>query len=211
MLNTNFDENELSWQKMKGLIPAVVQDNQSKEILMLGYMTKEALAKTLETRKVTFFSRSKNKLWTKGETSGHYLEVCDIRADCDQDCIVVKAQALGPTCHLGNVSCFETKEEYPNNFISSLEKIINTRKNVDPKKSYTASLFTAGLFRMAQKVGEEGLEVALASVSTCKQKLCEESADLLFHLLVLLSAKGLSFNDVIRELRLRGHKKDDNN
>lgn len=201
-----FDENNVNWQKMKGLIPAVVQDVIHKNILMLGYMTKEALVKTIQTGQVTFYSRSQKKLWTKGETSGNFLKVCEISTDCDQDALLILAKPSGPTCHLGDVSCFAKMSYRQNDFISMLERTIEVRQKDNTNNSYVASLMRQGINRISQKVGEEGLEVALAAVSQNKEQVCEEAADLVFHLLVLLRAKGLGFNDVLAVLAHRASK-----
>jgi len=212
--------NELDWQKMGGLIPAVVQDEATKRILMLGYMNQESLAMTLATKQVTFFSRSKNALWVKGESSGNYLHLCDIFPDCDGDSLLVTARPIGPTCHQGTASCFkgeiyENGEEGDGNpensaakaiqddVFSHLEKTIESRYVERPQGSYVTSLFNDGLSRIAQKVGEEGVEVALAAVVEDKQTLSEEAADLLFHLLVLLRMKDIPFKEVLSVLQRR--------
>jgi phosphoribosyl-ATP pyrophosphohydrolase/phosphoribosyl-AMP cyclohydrolase len=200
-----FDYSLLDWQKMNGLIPAIVQDKDSNQILMLGYMNQEALAKTIESNLVTFYSRSKASLWTKGETSGNYLTVCHIDHDCDKDAILIKATAQGPTCHLGNTSCFA--EQCDKNMIAYLEETIRLRKNQPIEDSYTSSLFNAGLMKIAQKVGEEGVEVALAGVVQDKDALCNELADLFFHMLVLTAARDLRFEDVLSVLSARAAKK----
>ncbi|MBI2791408.1 MAG: bifunctional phosphoribosyl-AMP cyclohydrolase/phosphoribosyl-ATP diphosphatase HisIE [Gammaproteobacteria bacterium] len=203
-MKITFDDTALDWQKMNGLIPAIVQDLQSKQILMLGYMNRESLAKTLESKQVTFYSRSKQALWTKGETSGNYLTVCSICHDCDSDAILITAQAQGPTCHKGNTSCFGVSDD--KNMIAYLEKTIAERKKEPNENSYTSSLFKQGITRIAQKVGEEGVEVALAAVSQSKEALCQELADLFFHMLVLTSAKDLTFQDVLAVLANRAIK-----
>lgn len=200
---TELDAKNLAWDKMQGLIPAIVQDEKTGSVLMLAYMNQEALAQTLKTKELTFFSRSKNALWIKGETSGNKLKLVSISKDCDQDALLIQAKPLGPTCHTGAVTCFGTPKDHSLSFINSLEAIIASRKNADPNTSYTAKLLASGLNRIAQKVGEEGVEVALAAVVESEQKLCEELADLLFHVLVLLQAKKLRLQDVIKVLQAR--------
>lgn len=196
------DIEALNWEKVGGLIPAIIEDAVSGRVLMLGYMNKEALEKTLKTRQVTFFSRTKNRLWTKGETSGNFLNLVDLAADCDNDTLLVLVNAVGPTCHLGNTSCFgklQSKWE----FLRELEKLLASRKGADPAASYTASLYARGTKRIAQKVGEEGVETALAATVHDKEELKNEAADLVYHLLVLLQAEGLELSDVIGILRER--------
>ncbi len=189
----------LAWDKMAGLIPAIVQDQASKQILMLGYMNEAALLQTLHSQKVTFFSRSKNRLWTKGETSGNYLQLCEILPDCDNDSLLITAKPLGPVCHQGSQTCFNSGLP----ILEQLEQIIIQRQTERPEGSYVAALFAQGIARMAQKVGEEGVEVALAAMQNNPHALSEESADLLFHMLVLLQAQGLSFNAVVQVLQKR--------
>ncbi len=186
---------------IKDLIPAVIQDANTNQILMLGYMNQEAYDQTLATNLVTFFSRSKNRLWMKGETSGNTLEVVSIFPDCDNDTVLIRANPKGPTCHNGTTSCFYSDAE----FIQDLEKIIQQRESNPSEKSYVSTLFNSGLNRMAQKVGEEGVEVVIAALQKDDNELCGEAADLLFHLLVLLRARKLNFSDVIKVLRER-HK-----
>lgn len=200
----SIDMNAVNWQKVGGMLPAIVQDYQSSEVLMLGYMTKEALQKTIVTGKVTFFSRSQRKLWTKGETSGNFLSVVEMALDCDDDTLLVLANPTGPTCHLNRVSCFE--EVSKNSqwvFFSRLEKMLEERKDADSSHSYTAKLYQSGTKRIAQKVGEEGVEVALAGVSKDKEELLNESADLLYHLTVLLKDQDLTWSEVISVLKER--------
>ena len=199
------DINTLDFEKGNGLIPAIIQDNRTMEVLMLGYMDKAALEKTLQTKKVTFFSRTRNQLWTKGETSGAFLELVDMAADCDNDTLLVRAVPMGPTCHTGQKSCFGELADAPLEWLPLLEDVIERRKKDDnPEVSYTARLFQRGLSRMAQKVGEEGLETALAAV-TDDPNFIGEASDLIFHLLVLLNAKGFRLTDVSKYLRTR-HK-----
>ena len=199
------DSKQLAWQKMEGLLPAIVQDVETGAILMLGYMNQQALQQTLASRQVTFYSRSKQRLWTKGESSGHYLQLVHITADA----LLIQATPSGPTCHLGNKTCFAQQQQTDWTFIQDLQTVIATRKQQDPKASYVADLFAKGVTRIAQKVGEEGVEVALAAVTgeeTNSASLRSEAADLLFHLLVLLTAKGLTLSDVIAELKRRSEK-----
>lgn len=193
----------LNWDKVDGLIPAIVQDSTSAQVLMMGYMNPEALAKTLETGHVTFFSRTKQRLWTKGETSGHVLQLVHIAADCDQDTLLIQARPHGPTCHLGNVSCWKDDRLADASFLSYLEQVIADRKGADPESSYTARLFGKGIKRIAQKVGEEGVETALAATVQDRDELLNESADLLYHLLVLLQASDVSSAGVMEILRQR--------
>ncbi|MBS0290529.1 MAG: bifunctional phosphoribosyl-AMP cyclohydrolase/phosphoribosyl-ATP diphosphatase HisIE [Proteobacteria bacterium] len=200
-----FDIETLAWQKVNGLMPAIVQDIISKQVLMLGYMDKMALQKTLSTKLVTFYSRTRAALWVKGETSGNYLQLCEITADCDKDTLLITARAKGPTCHQGSTSCFPLSEDLSKDVLLGLEQTIKERQNLMPKESYVASLFAAGTARIAQKVGEEGVEVALAAL-TDPQNLCEEVADLLFHILVLLREKDLAFADVLSVLAVRSKK-----
>lgn len=201
---TKEDIPALNWAKTDGLIPAIVQDATSGQVLMLGCMNEEALAKTLETGKVTFFSRSKGRLWTKGESSNNWLHLVDIAKDCDSDALLVLARPDGPTCHRGTVSCFSPLE-HKWNFLRSLEVLIEGRRNADPSTSYTAQLFARGTKRIAQKVGEEGVETALAATVKDKEELKNEAADLVYHLLVLLADANLELADVIDILRAR-HK-----
>jgi phosphoribosyl-ATP pyrophosphohydrolase/phosphoribosyl-AMP cyclohydrolase len=196
----------LDWDKGAGLLPAIVQDAQTGRVLMLGYMNRESLRRTLDSRRVVFFSRSRNALWTKGETSGHYLDVVDVSADCDSDTILVLAHPQGPTCHKGTGSCF-AEAAVPAAahlaFLSALEATIAQRIAENPEGSYTARLHASGIGRIAQKVGEEGVETALAAVTREDDELLGECADLLYHLLVLLKARNLSFDEVVRELASR--------
>lgn len=200
------DIEALAWEKMGGLLPAVVQDASSQAVLMLGYMDKAALQATLSTKQVTFFSRSKKALWTKGETSGHVLalDAITILQDCDHDALLVYALPQGPTCHRGTTTCFVTND--PKNdwdFLQQMETVIMDHSTRSPEKSYIARLFAAGMGRMAQKVGEEGVEVALSAVLDGAEELCEEAADLLFHLLVLLKARGSTLSHVVDVLKSR--------
>lgn len=187
----------LDWQRSGGLLPTVVQDADTLRVLMLGYMNAEALQATLESGRVTFFSRSRQRLWTKGEGSGHFLDLVDIRADCDGDTLLVLARPHGPTCHLGRASCFP---ESPADFLAVLDALVALRERQRPAGSYTTELFDAGTRRIAQKVGEEAVETALAAVAQDDAALLGESADLLYHLIVLLRARGLSLADAASTL-----------
>ena len=193
---------QLDWEKTDGLMPAVIQHAVSGEVLMLGYMNQEALAKTQETGKVTFFSRTKQRLWTKGETSGNYLNVVSIAPDCDNDTLLILVNPIGPTCHKGTSSCFgETSHKWL--FLYQLEQLLAERKTADPASSYTAKLYASGTKRIAQKVGEEGVETALAATVHDKFELKNEASDLMYHLLVLLQDQGLDLGEVIDNLRAR--------
>jgi phosphoribosyl-ATP pyrophosphohydrolase/phosphoribosyl-AMP cyclohydrolase len=202
---TNDNSNKLAWDKMDNLLPAIVQDALSGKVLMQGYMDQDALAKTLETGKVTFFSRSKQRLWTKGETSGNTLDLVSVACDCDQDSLLVLANPNGPTCHTGVESCWFDGNTPAFTFLADLERVLAARKDADPKSSYTASLYNKGIKRIAQKVGEEGVETALAATVHDKEELKNEAADLLYHLTVLLQASDMSLNDALNVLRER-HK-----
>ncbi|OXS16804.1 bifunctional phosphoribosyl-AMP cyclohydrolase/phosphoribosyl-ATP diphosphatase [Zobellella denitrificans] len=199
------DANQLDWDKVDGLMPAIVQDCHSGRVLMLGYMNREALEKSQATGQVTFFSRTKNRLWTKGETSGHVLQLRDLSTDCDQDTLLAMVEPIGPTCHLGNVSCFNDQQLPSLSFLAELEQVLASRKGADPATSYTASLYAKGTKRIAQKVGEEGVETALAATVHDHEELVSESADLLYHLTVLLQQEGLQLTDVVNKLKAR-HK-----
>ncbi len=196
------DLDRLDFEKGNGLLPAIVQEQSTGTVLMLGYMNREALEKTLETEKVTFFSRSKERLWTKGETSGNYLHLKDIKADCDNDTLLVTAQADGPTCHKGTKTCWGD-ETLPLAFLGELGALIKQRHEDMPDGSYTTSLFNSGKERISQKVGEEGVEVALAHMSGDKDKILNEGADLIYHTLVLLENAGLDLEQVCVVLQER--------
>ncbi|UOY06411.1 bifunctional phosphoribosyl-AMP cyclohydrolase/phosphoribosyl-ATP diphosphatase HisIE [Muricauda sp. SCSIO 64092] len=186
------------------LVPAIVQDARTKAVLMLGYMNQEALQKTQQTKKVTFFSRSKQRLWTKGEESGHFLELVDLKVDCDNDTLLVRANPVGPTCHEGTDTCWGEMNEPFFGFLSQLEEIIASRKeNQDDEKSYVASLFRKGINKIAQKVGEEAVETVIEAKDNDEELFLNESADLLFHYLILLQAKGYSLKDVVKVLENR--------
>jgi phosphoribosyl-ATP pyrophosphohydrolase/phosphoribosyl-AMP cyclohydrolase len=198
----------LDWNKSQGLLPAIVQDTIDGSVLMLGYMNPEALAATQASGRVTFFSRSKRRLWTKGETSGHFLEVRAIAADCDGDALLILAQPHGPVCHRGTPTCFgegaPQSAAQPFGFLGALTQTIRQRIDSRPPGSYTAKLLDEGPRRIAQKVGEEGLELALASVSQSDEEVIAEAADLLYHVVLLLEAKELSLARVVAELAARG-------
>jgi phosphoribosyl-ATP pyrophosphohydrolase/phosphoribosyl-AMP cyclohydrolase len=201
----NFSEQDIDWEKTSGLVPAIVQDAASFRVLMLGYMNREALATTAKTGLVTFFSRSRQKLWQKGETSGHVLKLKEMRLDCDQDTILVLAEPVGPTCHTGATTCFG---EYGGDGLARLADLATTikqRRRSKADNSYTAKLFADGLSRIAQKVGEEGVETALAG-ATQAPNLNDEAADLLYHLLVLLEARDSSLSEVLAVLDRRAAK-----
>ena len=196
----------LDFGKSDGLLPAVVQHADTGAVLMVGYMNAEALAATFERRHIVFHSRSKQRLWMKGETSGHVLDLVEIRTDCDRDALLVFARPHGPVCHVGTPTCFgdgKTTAASRIGFLSTLEGVIDQRVAENPEGSYTARLFAKGTKRIAQKVGEEGLEVALAAAAETDDKVVSESADLLFHLLVLLKSRGLALASVVEELEAR--------
>jgi phosphoribosyl-ATP pyrophosphohydrolase/phosphoribosyl-AMP cyclohydrolase len=195
---------QIDFAKGNGLIPVVIQDNNTLRVLMLGYMNEDAFKKTLEEKKVTFFSRSKNRLWTKGETSGNYLYVEEISADCDNDSILIKATPAGPTCHTGSTSCFG--DETAKGFIYELEHIINQRINNNTEKSYTNKLYKKGINKVAQKVGEEAVELVIEAKDDNIELFRNEAADLFYHLLILLKAKGVNLQSIEEVLKER-HKK----
>ena len=196
---------KIDFEKGGGLVPAIVQDAKTEQVLMLGYMNEASLAKTQDTGLVTFYSRSRKELWTKGETSGNTLKLQSITVDCDHDTLLVRATPTGPTCHEGTTSCFGDRGPEGLGFLAYLEDLIEDRKSADADSSYTASLLHGPLRRAAQKVGEEGVETALAAVAETEDKLTSEAADLVYHLLVLLAAKDVKFESVIAELKSR-HK-----
>lgn len=203
MSDVNTDLTRLDWPKGDGLLPAVVQHWLTGEVLMLGYMNAEALAATQASGKVTFWSRSKQRLWMKGESSGHVLALKSIRVDCDADTLLVQADPHGPTCHLGTSSCFGGDARPPLGFLAELDALVAERHAERPSGSYTTSLFEGGVRRIAQKVGEEGVESALAAVAQGDEELLGEAADLMFHLTVLLRARGLSLADAVAVLANR--------
>lgn len=198
-----FDPTKLDWEKTEGLVPAVVQDAQGGRLLMLGFMSREALEKTLETGWVTFWSRSRSELWTKGATSGNYLKLAAIRTDCDQDTLLILAKPLGPTCHRGTRSCFGPDDEFwALEFLTHLERVILDRRKKKLQGSYTSRLFARGLPQISKKLGEEAVEV-IVSASQSRQRSVEESADLLYHLLVFLAERGIALIEVVDELKRR--------
>ncbi|MHA6203910.1 bifunctional phosphoribosyl-AMP cyclohydrolase/phosphoribosyl-ATP diphosphatase HisIE [Dyella soli] len=203
MASTRLDSAQLDWAKGDGLLPVIVQHWLSGEVLMLGYMNVEALERTQSTGQVTFFSRSKQRLWTKGETSGHVLVLRSLRVDCDADTLLVLAQPHGPTCHKGTSSCFGDDVEPPLGFLAELDALVAQRYVERPAGSYTTGLFEGGIRRMAQKVGEEGVETALAAVAQDDAALLGEAADLIYHLTVALRARGLGLKDVAALLAAR--------
>lgn len=186
------------------LIPAIIQDDETKSVLMLGYMNKDSIDKTKKTKKVTFYSRSKKRLWTKGEESGNYLNFISMKIDCDNDTLLIKAKPDGPTCHEGFDTCWKENNYISYGFLSDLEKVIEDRYNdINNRKSYISSLFKEGINKIAQKVGEEAVETIIEVKNNEKERFLNESADLLFHLLILLKAKGVKFDDVISVLKSR--------
>lgn len=193
----------LAWDKMDGLLPAVVQDSATGAVLMLGYMTREAVAATLESGFVTFHSRSKGRLWRKGETSGNTLSLVSVHEDCDGDALLVRAEPRGPTCHTGTASCFGGDAAAGPGWLAELSRIVAARATADAESSYTARLLAEGPLRIGQKIGEEGVEVALAAVARDAAGCAEESADLIYHLAVLMQARGFGWSDVIAILRAR--------
>ena len=198
---------QLDFEKVDGLLPAIVQNAVSGRVLMLGYMNRQALEKTLQTGLVTFWSRSKGRLWTKGETSGNFLNLVDIGTDCDNDSLLILARPQGPTCHLGRESCFG--ELAPSlEFIAKLEQILSDRKTASPESSYTASLYAKGTKRIAQKVGEEAVETALAATVHNRQETIDEASGLVYHLLVLLQQENLDLSAIAQNLKRRHEKKD---
>jgi len=208
-VNSNFaqiDFDRIDFNKGDGLVPAIVQDADTGAVLMLAYMNREALAQTLARKRAVFYSRSKQRLWEKGESTGHTLDVVDVVADCDNDTLLVTARPRGPACHNGTLTCFgdESRSAATNiAFLAKLEGVIAQRATLKPESSYTAKLLDKGVGRVAQKVGEEGVELALAGASQGDDKVVEEAADLLFHMLVLLRARGVSLSQVVRQLESR--------
>ncbi|MBS4813444.1 bifunctional phosphoribosyl-AMP cyclohydrolase/phosphoribosyl-ATP diphosphatase HisIE [Phocaeicola coprocola] len=194
---------DLDFGKMNGLVPAIIQDNYTQKVLMLGFMNEEAYNKTVETGKVTFFSRTKNRLWTKGEESGNFLHVVSIAADCDNDTLLIKVNPAGPVCHTGADTCWGEKNEQDIMFLKELQDFINKRHEEMPEKSYTTSLFKSGVNKMAQKVGEEAVETIIEACNGTDERLIYEGADLLYHLIVLLTSKGYRIEDLARELKER--------
>ena len=203
MPDINLDE--IDWDKGEGLVPAIVQNSDNGQILMLAYMDRAALAHTISSKKVTFFSRSKNRLWTKGETSGNWLDYISGEMDCDADTLLIQARPQGPSCHTGSVTCFNDQTPSNIGFLEQLGTLIAKRHKTMPEGSYTTSLFAEGKARIAQKVGEEGVELALARMKDDSAEMANEAADLLFHMMVLLEDAGLSLADAINVLQDR-HK-----
>lgn len=197
------DLDAIDFAKGDGLVPAIVQDASTRQVLMLAYMDRAAVEQTLKSGLVTFFSRSKDRLWTKGETSGNTLSLVSIRSDCDGDTLLVEATPAGPACHTGTVSCFDDGDAPGLGFLARLGAVIASRRDVDPADSYVASLLAKGPLKAAQKVGEEGVETALAGAAENDEALTGEAADLLFHLMVLLESRGLTFAGVVETLRAR--------
>ncbi len=196
---------KLDFEKMGGLIPAIVQDNDTNKVLMLGFMNEEAYEKTMQTGKVTFFSRTRNCLWTKGETSGNVLKVISVLVDCGNDTLLVKAHPTGPVCHTGADTCFGEKNEEAIMFLKYLQNFIERRRQEMPEGSYTTSLFMKGINRMAQKVGEEAVETVIEATNGTDDRLIYEASDLIYHLIVLLTSKGMRIEDLAKELKKR-HK-----
>lgn len=196
---------KLDYNKLDGLIPAIIQDNETNKVLMLGFMNEEAYQQTVETKKVVFYSRSKQRLWMKGETSGNILQVVNIKADCDTDTLLIKAIPTGPVCHTGNDTCFGEKNEEDVMFFKHLQNFIERRRQEMPEGSYTTSLFQKGVNRMAQKVGEEAVETVIEATNGTEEGFIYEASDMLYHLVVLLTSKGLRIEDLAKELKKR-HK-----
>ncbi|MCE2615577.1 MAG: bifunctional phosphoribosyl-AMP cyclohydrolase/phosphoribosyl-ATP diphosphatase HisIE [Phocaeicola sp.] len=199
------DKLKLDFEKMNGLIPSIIQDADTQKVLMLGYMNEEAYKKTVETKKVTFYSRTRKALWTKGETSGNFLHVVSIKADCDNDTLLIEVHPDGPVCHTGADTCWNEKNEQDILFLKELQDFISKRHEEMPEDSYTTNLFQSGINKMAQKVGEEAVETVIEATNGTKERLIYESSDLLYHLIVLLTSKGLRIEDLAKELKDR-HK-----
>lgn len=193
----------IDFDKMDGLVPAIIQDADTAKVLMLGFMNREAYDKTMETGNVTFYSRTRNRLWTKGEESGNFLHVVSVKADCDRDTLLIQVHPVGPVCHTGTDTCWGEKNEQPVMFLKELQDFINVRHTEMPEGSYTTSLFRSGVNKMAQKVGEEAVETVIEACNGTDDRLIYESADLLYHLIVLLTSKGYSIEDIARELKER--------
>lgn len=197
---------QLDFDKMGGLIPAIIQDNRTKQVLMLGFMNPEAYAKTVETRRVTFYSRTRNRLWTKGEESGNFLDVVSITPDCDNDTLLIQAIPQGPVCHTGSATCFSDDNSFGIQFLSYLQDFIEERHRQMPEGSYTTSLFQSGINRMAQKVGEEAVETVIEATNGTEGRMMYEASDLLYHLIVLLTAKGRRIEELAHALEQRHNK-----
>lgn len=196
----------LDFDKMGGLIPAIIQDARTKNVLMLGFMNKEAYEKTLEINRVTFFSRTKNRLWTKGEESGHFLDVVSIESDCDNDTLLIKAIPNGPVCHTGSATCFNDNNDFGMEFLTHLQDFIEQRYKEMPEGSYTTSLFQSGVNRMAQKVGEEAIETVIEATNGTDGRMMYEAADMLYHLMVLFTSKGRRIEELAEALYRRHNK-----
>ena len=196
----------LDFDKMGGLIPAIIQDARTKNVLMLGFMNKEAYEKTLEINRVTFFSRTKNRLWTKGEESGHFLDVVSIESDCDNDTLLIKAIPNGPVCHTGSATCFNDNNDFGIEFLTNLQDFIEQRYKEMPEGSYTTSLFQSGVNRMAQKVGEEAIETVIEATNGTDGRMMYEAADMLYHLMVLFTSKGRRVEELAEALYRRHNK-----
>ena len=188
-----------------GLLPAIIQDVNTRTVLMLGYMNEEALTKTQESGNVTFYSRTKKRLWTKGEESGNFLELVSVKEDCDQDTLLIQVKPKGPTCHKGSDTCWDSKNESSFGFLSELEATIKSRKENNNEESYVASLFRKGINKIAQKVGEEAIETVIEAKDDNEELFLNESADLLFHYMILLQAKGYTLTDIVSVLEVRSH------
>ncbi|MBU2891969.1 bifunctional phosphoribosyl-AMP cyclohydrolase/phosphoribosyl-ATP diphosphatase HisIE [Colwellia sp. D2M02] len=207
MIVTIDNVTELAWEKMDNLLPAIIQDSATGAVLMQGFMNIEALTKTLNTEKATFFSRSKQRLWMKGESSGNTLDVMQVLADCDRDCLLIAVNPNGPTCHLNTTSCFPEEQLSQQNFLSHLERFVDKRANDPIEESYTARLLSRGSNKVAQKVGEEGVEVVIAALAETKDDFLGECADLFYHTLVLLKDQKIELSEVMEVLQTRHQKK----
>jgi phosphoribosyl-AMP cyclohydrolase / phosphoribosyl-ATP pyrophosphohydrolase len=201
------DITKLDFKKMSGLVPAIVVDAKNGQVLMLGFMNEESLKKTFETKLVTFFSRSRNALWTKGETSGNYLNLVTVKHDCDNDALLIYAQPQGNTCHTGKYSCFDVENTQSINFLNELFSLIKSRKGDLPENSYTTKLFKSGESRIIQKVGEEAVETVIAAKNRNKEEIINETSDLIYHLFVMLAEQGIEFSDIVDNLQMRHEKK----
>ena len=197
------DIDKLDFEKLNGLVPAVIVDKNNGQVLMVGFMNREALEKTFDTKKVTFFSRTQKKLWTKGETSGHYLKLAEIKPDCDNDTLLIYAVPEGNTCHTGNYSCFNIPNTASINFLNELFELIKNRKANLPENSYTAKLFKSGANRIIQKVGEEAIETVIAAKNRDRAEILNETSDLIYHLFVMLAEQGIEFSEVVKNLENR--------
>ncbi len=199
----NLDIEKLNFEKLNGLLPAVILDNNNNQVLMLGFMNRESLNKTLETKNVTFYSRTRKSLWTKGETSGNYLKLINILVDCDNDTLLVYAEPEGPTCHTGNYSCFNLNNIKSLDFLNELFNLIKDRKKELPENSYTTKLFKEGENRIIQKVGEEAVETVIAAKNKDKNELINETSDLIYHLFVMLADQEIEFSEIVDNLKKR--------